>query len=117
MRRAGPNFIWFRDKPEYPPGFDGAQPDARSAYYKGYVDAFRVAAQEVGVGPELVYAAQRLHGILAGPDDDWDDVVLVRYPSFSDLRKIIESETYERLASPHRTAAVANWRFIVTGAR
>ena len=111
------NLLWFRDKPEYPPGFEGAKPDARSAYYEGYVDAFRVVAQEVSVTPEVVYVGQNLSGVLAGPDDDWEEIVLVRYQTFGDLRKMIESETYARIANPHRKAAIANWRFFVTGSR
>ena len=108
------NLLWFRDAPAYPAGFEGARPDARSAYYEGYVSAFRVVAKEVGVVPEVVYVGSQVNGLLAGPDDDWDDIVVVRYESFADLRKIVENEAYIRTASPHRRAGIANWRFFAT---
>ncbi len=111
------NLLWFRDKPEYPPGFEAAKPDVRSAYYEGYAFAFRAVAQEVGVSVEVVHAGARLNSVLAEPDEDWDEIALVRYNSFADLRKIIESESYARLANPHRLAAIANWRFFATRAR
>jgi hypothetical protein len=108
------NLLWFRGAPDYPAGFADARPDARSAYYGGYVGAFRAVCAEIGVSTELVYAGGRLSGLLAGPDDDWDDIVVVRYDRLADLRKIVTSETYIRTAAPHRKAAIADWRFFAT---
>ena len=117
---AGPvtmvNLLWFRERPEYEAGFDHAQPDVRSAYYEGYAGAFDAVAGELGVaGVEVVLAGSRKAGLIAGPDDDWDDIVVVRYRSFADFRRIVESDRYLKTASPHRVAAVANWRLIATG--
>lgn len=108
------NLLWFRTAAEYPANFEGAKPDARSAYYEAYAGAFRAIAQEMGVATELVYAGSRLAGFIAGSDDDWDDMVLVRYNSLADLRKVVESETYAVRANPHRMASIRNWRFIAT---
>lgn len=108
------NLLWFRDMPDYPPDFTDAKPDARTGYYEGYVGGFRAACEEVGVIPELLYAGKQLSGILVGPNDDWDEIVVVRYRSFADLRKILDNETYIRAAKPHRFAVIANWRFIAT---
>src|SRR5581483_5389469 len=108
------NLLWFRDRPAYPEGFAAAKPDARGAYYEGYAGAFRTIAGEMGITVERVYAGRRQHGVLAGPEDDWDDIVIVRYERFADLRKIVESEAYATTASPHRLAGVAKWRFIAT---
>lgn len=111
------NLVRFRDAPDYANGFADAKPDSRSGYYEGYVGGFYAACEEVGVTPQLVYAGQRIHGLLAGPDDDWDDIVVVRYDSFADLRAILDSEVYARLAKPHRFAVIADWRFIATRGR
>jgi hypothetical protein len=109
------NLLWFRDATAYPADFPDPKPDSRTAYYEGYAGAFRAVAQELGIGGiEVVYAGRRVHGLLAGVDDDWDDIVLVRYETLGDLRRILESETYARTANPHRLAGVANWRFIAT---
>jgi len=110
------NLLWFRDAPDYPEGFDDPKPDARSAYFEGYAGAFRAIAWEQSVTSQLVYVGHRLHGLLAGPDEDWDAIVIVRYERFADLRRIVESEAYSRTASPHRRAAIANWRFFATRA-
>lgn len=67
--------------------------------------------------PQLVFAGQRVHSLRAGPDDIWDDIVVVRYESFAELRAILDSEVYARRARPHRFAVVADWRFIATRAR
>ena len=83
----------------------------------GNVTNWYAACEEVGVMPQLVYAGQRVHSLLAGPDDIWDDIVVVRYESFADLRAILDSDVYPRRAKPHRFAVVADWRFIATRAR
>jgi hypothetical protein len=108
------NLLRFREMPAYAHGFEGAHADSRSGYYQGYVGGFRLAAEELGIAPELVYAGAQLAGLLVGPDDRWDEIAIVRYAVFSDLRRIIASDTYVRHAKPHRFAVLADWRFIAT---
>lgn len=110
------NLVWFRDMLAYDAGVEGAKSDVRSAYYEGYAGAFVGVAQELGVqGVEVVFVGSRKDGLVAGTDDDWDDIVIVRYRSFADFRKIVESEQYLSKASPHRVASIANWRLVATG--
>jgi len=111
------NLLRFREATEYPPDFPGASSDPRRGYYEGYVGGFRAACAEVGVAPELVYAGAQVAGILVGSDGDWDEIAIVRYPSFADFRRIIATDTYMRLAKPHRFAVLQDWRFIATKAR
>ncbi|WP_315764876.1 hypothetical protein [Sphingomonas sp. Y38-1Y] len=108
------NLLRFRDTTDYPAGFEATYADARQGYYEGYVGGFRAACAEVEVVPELIYAGPRAAGVLSGTDDDWDEIVLVRYPAFADFRRIIDTDTYVRLAKPHRFAVLADWRFIAT---
>jgi uncharacterized protein (DUF1330 family) len=83
--------------------------------YQGYVPAFSQVAQELGIaGIEPVYVGHRAAGLVASAEDDWDDLVIVRYRSFDDFRKIVESEQYARLAKPHHRAAVSRWRITAT---
>ncbi len=111
------NLLRFRDTPEYPAGFVDAKPDSRSGYYEGYVGGFRAACEEIGVAPQLLFAGPRVYGLLASPDDNWDEIAVVRYGRFADLRKILDSDTYVRRAKPHRFAVLADWRFIAAQAR
>ena len=111
------NLLRFRATPNYSAGFEDAKPDSLSGYYEGYVGGFRESCAEVRVVPQVLFAGPRVHSLLAGHDDDWDEIALVRYDSFADLRKILESKTYAQRAKPHRLAVVADWRFIATKCR
>ena len=109
------NLLWFRAEVAYAGPVDAAEPDPRSALYRGYAVAFSEIARDLGVeGVEVVYVGQRAAGLVAAPEDDWDDLVIVRYRSFADFRKIVESEPYGRRARPHHRAAIANWRLTAT---
>jgi hypothetical protein len=111
------NLLRFRDTPDYPEGFAEARGDVRSGYYEGYVGGFQATCQALGITPELIYAGTQVSGILVGPDDHWDEIVLVRYQRFADLRQILDHELYIQTAKPHRFAVIADWRFIATRAR
>ncbi len=105
------NQLWFRSEVAYSESAPSMQPDPRSALYNGYAVAFVEIARELGVeGVEAVFVGPRKAGLVATPEDNWDDLVIVRYRSFSDFRKIVESEQYARRAKPHHRAAIANWR-------
>jgi uncharacterized protein (DUF1330 family) len=109
------NLLSFREQPVYPADFADKKTSARSAYYEGYGTAFREIAAKLGISTELVYAGKQIHGLLVEEGDCWDDIVIVRYRSLADLQKILESEDYATRATPHRLAAIADWRFIATG--
>jgi hypothetical protein len=109
------NLLWFRKQPLYPESFVDKKASARSAYDEGYASIFREIATKLGISIELVYAGKQLHGLLVGEHDDWDDMVIVRYNSLSDLQRIVERQDYRTCATPHRMAALANWRFTATG--
>ena len=105
------NQLWFRSEVAYSDEVPSMQPDPPSALYNGYAVAFIEIAQELGVeGVEAVFVGHRKAGLVATPEDDWDDLVIVRYGSFADFRRIVESEQYARRAKPHHRAAIANWR-------
>jgi hypothetical protein len=108
------NLLWFRAEPTYPGAFEDRKLSARSAYYEGYAGTFRTIAAGLNIPAELIYAGSRHHGLLAGEEDNWDDLVLVRYRSFDDLTRIVAHEDYERCAMPHKDAAIRKWCFIAT---
>ncbi len=109
------NLLWFRPSVAYADEVPDPHPDARSALYDGYVPAFAEVSEELGVtGIEPVFVGRNAAGLVAAPEDNWDDIVIVRYRSFADFRKIVESDQYLRRAKPHHRAALANWRITAT---
>ncbi|HDR9318915.1 DUF1330 domain-containing protein [Burkholderia vietnamiensis] len=84
----------------------------REAYFQRYAPAFKqVAASE----DYAVFWVGNVRGVLVGTDSEaWDDIVIVRYSSFTGLRRILESPAYEKDAAPHRRAALADWKFVIT---
>jgi len=106
------NLVAYRESVEYP-GMERCS--GREAYLTRYAPAFNKAAAAAGVnGIEVVYLGAVAACIVPSQKCQWDEVVLVRYPSFSALRKVIESPLYESDAEPLRKAALKDWQFIVT---
>ncbi|WP_226951417.1 DUF1330 domain-containing protein [Rhizobium terrae] len=108
------NLLSFHEQPVYSESFPDKKTSVRSAYYEGYAGVFREIAAQLQITTELVYAGRWLHGVLAAPQEAWHDIVIVRYKSFDDLRRILDHPDYATRAAPHRHAAVADWRFIAT---
>lgn len=113
---AGPvfmvNMVRYRDEAAY--DADGTQPPCtgREAYFHRYAPAFNAVARGEDYG---LFWVGNVHGVLVGADGEaWDDIVIVRYASFAVLRRILESPAYAEKAAPHRRAALADWKFIVT---
>ena len=53
--------------------------------------------------------------LIAPEEEEWDDVVLVEYPSRDAFVKMVESAEYQAV-SPHRTAGLLDSRLIATQA-
>ena len=79
---------------------------------KRYVPAFGALAEGKGIKP--VWIGQVLAGVVAPPGEQWDDMAIVEYPDFDSFRKLVESPDYKAKADPHRRAALADWRLILT---
>ena len=98
----------YRDKSDLPPC------SGRAAYLQRYAPAFKKVAEGEEYG---VFWVGNVRGMLVGAEEEhWDDIVIVRYSSFAALRRIIDNPSYEAEAAPHRRAALADWRFMVTTA-
>ena len=94
----------------------GDQPpcSGREAYFMRYVPAFAEVTRGQGIGAQWVGT---VHTALVGPvGEAWDDVAIVRYPSFAAFRRMIEGADYQAKADPHRRAALADWRLLATAA-
>lgn len=113
---AGPvymvNLVCYRTEAAYEAGSDLPPCSGREAYFQRYAPAFNTVAQGQDYG---LFWVGNVHGVLVGSDGEaWDDIVIVRYASFAVLRQILESAAYAEQAAPHRRAALAGWKFIVT---
>ena len=116
LAEAGPvfmvNMVRYRDQAAYGAASDLPPCSGREAYLQRYAPAFNQVAEGEN---HAVFWVGNVRGLLVGLDgEQWDDIVIVRYTSFASLRRILESPSYEEQAAPHRRAALADWKFIVT---
>lgn len=84
----------------------------REAYFTRYVPAFAEVTRGQGIAAQWIGTVQA--ALVAPTDEAWDDVAIIRYPSFSAFRQMIEGADYQAKADPHRRAALADWRLLAT---
>lgn len=84
----------------------------RDAYFTRYAPAFAEVAKGEDYG---LFWVGNARGVIVGDEGEtWDDIVVVRYANLDVLRRILSNPRYADEADPHREAAVAAWKFIVT---
>ncbi len=83
----------------------------QEAYHQRYVPAFGKLASAIP-GIQVLFLGAVQAGIVIGPEEIWDEVALVEYPSLEAFRSIVESQDYYAEADPHRKAALRDWRLI-----
>ena len=116
MKDAGPivmiNLLRFREQAAYPEDFDAEPCSGREAYAR-YGAVARELIRKQGGRP--IFAGQIDLAPIAPEGEDWDDAILVEYPSVEAFREMIESPEYLAV-SPHRTAALIDARLLATTA-
>ena len=106
------NLLRFNEQAHYQE--EGFSPCSGSqAYFERYVPAFNAVVSDFG-GAEPVFIGSALSQLVGPPDDEWDNLALIQYPSYPAMVALLESPRYLREAEPHRVAALADWRFIAT---
>ena len=109
------NLLRYREQADYGDRTDFAPCSGQEAYFRRYVPAFNQVAAALGVlGIKPFYVGGVLARLVAPPDEPWDNVAVVEYPSFAAFRRVVESPEYHAEASPHRKAALEDWRLIAT---
>ena len=78
------------------------EPGGRDAY-KRYG---AIAATTVGESEGKIIFAGAAGAVLTGSDTDWDEVILVRFPSSAHFLRMVEGETYTEKAAPVRAEAL-----------
>ena len=106
------NLIRYREQALY----DGAAYtpcSGREAFFQRYVPAFGAIATKIAPGSFKLTFYGAVHAALVAPaGESWDNVAIAEYSSFDALRSIIESREFIEVATPHRLAALEDWRFI-----
>ena len=101
------NLLAFRDTAE------GGGRTGRQAY-ADYSRA--VAPLLAAAGGRVQWFANAHHALIAPPGEEWDEVLLVEYPSRNAFVGMIQSAAYAAIVH-HRTAALRDSRLIATTPR
>ena len=106
------NLLRFRAEADYE-GQSGFAPcSGKEAYYERYVPAFRKLTE--GSSIQLVWLGMVLAPFVVPAGERWDQIAIVQYPSFEVFRNAVGSPAYAAEASPHRKAALEDWRLIAS---
>lgn len=100
------NLLRFRDKADY--SDDYGECSGREAYQQYMKEA---AACVSAVGAEVIWSGRSVGSLIAPPDESWDQVLLVRYPSIDAFMAMIQSSEYKGVVK-HRTAALRDSRLV-----
>ncbi len=83
----------------------------REVYHQRYVPAFGKLASAIP-GIQVLFLGTVQAGVVIGPEEIWDEMALLEYPSLEAFRSVVESAVYHAEADPHRKAALEDWRLI-----
>ena len=104
------NLLRYREQAAYAEGFAAEPCSGREAYQRyGAVAAQRIAS----VGGRMVWMGSVRATLIAPDAEEWDDAVLVEYPSRKAFLEMVSQPEY-LAAAPHRTAALEDSRLIAT---
>jgi uncharacterized protein (DUF1330 family) len=109
------NLLRYRDTADYTecPELDPGRPVTGREAYTSYTEGVLPILAGLGGGIEMFGGC---HGTLIGPQgEEWDDIVLVRYPSTAAFVQMVSSPEYQAIQG-HRSAALADSRLVRTTA-
>ena len=108
------NLLRYRERARYPAGAGAVDPCSGREAYQRYA---AVALQKVAsVGGRIVWMGRVAASVIAPEGEEWDDAVLVEYPSRKAFLAMIGLPDYQA-AAVHRTAALEDSRLIATHAQ
>ncbi|PCM45988.1 DUF1330 domain-containing protein [Marinobacter sp. ANT_B65] len=102
------NLLRFRDIANYDD--ESGERSGREAYQLYMREA---AACVSAVGAEVIWSGRSVGSLIAPPDESWDQVLLVRYPSIDAFVAMIESSEYKGVVK-HRRAALSDSRLVAS---
>jgi uncharacterized protein (DUF1330 family) len=92
----------------------GEQEMSGEESYRRYGDEVREHLEKVG--GKLIWRGRADSVVIGGEADEWDEVLLVEYPSRKAFLQMTGSKDYEKTGE-HRTRALADSRLIATTER
>ena len=104
------NLLRYREKAEYPADFHAEPCTGRQAYQRYAAVAVK---QIAAVGGRVLWTGKVTASVIAPDAEEWDDAVLVEYPSRAAFLKMLSDPAYQA-AVPHRSAALIDSRLIAT---
>lgn len=107
------NLLRYRERAAYPAGSDAAACSGREAYQR--YGAVAVAKIREAGGRIRWMGAVRM-AVIAPDGEEWDDAVLVEYPSRAAFLEMLAKPDYQA-AAVHRVAALADSRLLLTEQR
>jgi uncharacterized protein (DUF1330 family) len=106
------NLLRYREMADYPAEFPAEPCSGREAYQRYAAVAVE---QVVAVGGKVLWAGNVTACVISPDSEEWDDVVLVQYPSRAAFLQMLSDAKYQAVV-PHRAAALADSRLIATHA-
>jgi len=106
------NLLRYKEHADYDNAAGTSPCSGREVYFQRYAGWFRKIAADKGV--KVLFLGSVSAGIAVPEGEQWDDIVIVEYPSYATFRQIVESEEYLADAAPHRKATLEDWRLIAT---
>lgn len=102
------NLLKFRQQASYPQDSGHAPCSGREAYARYQAHANPAVRS---VGGDLLWSGTALSHPIAPPDESWDEVLLVRYPSVQAFFGMVMDPEYQR-QTVHRSAALEDARLV-----
>ena len=104
------NLLRYRARAEYPEGFAAEPCTGREAYGRYGEAALPLVS---AAGGRILWMGSVQATVIAPDGEQWDDAVLVEYPSRKAFVEMVSKPEYLAVA-PHRTAALEDSRLIAT---
>jgi uncharacterized protein (DUF1330 family) len=104
------NLLRFKSVAQYTPDKQQSERSGRAAY-AAYGAAIQPYLKQAG--GKVIWQGAAKHAFIAPPGEEWDEVLLVEYPSKEAFLAMVTSPGYQAITF-HRAAALEDARLIVT---
>jgi uncharacterized protein (DUF1330 family) len=104
------NLLRYREQAAYPADFAAKPCSGREAYQRYAAVAANKVAEK---GGRILWTGAVKTAVIAPEGEEWDDAVLVYYPSRTAFLEMVSQPGY-LAAAVHRTAALADSRLLLT---
>ena len=104
------NLLRFKDEAEYADGAD-ATPCSGAEAFRRYGEGAAPSIKDLGA--RAIYSGSAVLSLIARPDEEWDAIALVEYPSWDAFIELGTRPEYQAIAF-HRAAALSDSRLIIT---